>query len=79
VLYTRLKDYFIKNNLLSQQKYGFCNNYITSLAITDLYENFQNLNKNISFAVFLYQWWGNVCTTTERMNCALTLASHKTN
>jgi len=58
VLYTRLKVYFIKNNLLSQQQYGFCNNQSTYLAITDLYENFQNLNKNMSFAVFLCQGCG---------------------
>jgi len=30
VLYTRLNDYFIKNNLLSQQQYGFHNNHSTS-------------------------------------------------
>jgi len=39
VLYTRLNNYFIKNNLLSQQRNGFHNNISTSLAITDLYEN----------------------------------------
>ena len=55
VLYGRLNDYFTKNNLLSQQKYGFRNNHFTSLATTDLYENLlHNLNnKLISCAVFL--------------------------
>jgi len=55
VLYTRLNDYFIKNNLLSQQLYGFRHNHLTSLAITDLFENhLQNLDKKlISCAVFL--------------------------
>ena len=55
VLYGRLNDYFTKNNLLSQQQYGFRNNHSTSLAITDLYENLlHNLNnKLISCAVFL--------------------------
>jgi len=55
VLCGRLNDYFTKNNLLSQQQYGFCNNHSTSLAITDLYENLlQNLDKKrISCAVFL--------------------------
>ena len=53
VLYGRLNDYFTKNNLLSQQQYGFRNNYSTSLAITD--ENLlHNLNNQlISCAVFL--------------------------
>ena len=55
VLYGRINDYFTKNNLLSQQQYGFRNNHSTSLAITDLYENLlRNLdNKLISCAVFL--------------------------
>jgi len=55
VLYGRLNDYFTKNNLLSQQQYGFRNNHSTSLAITDLYENLlHNLNnKLMSCAVFL--------------------------
>jgi len=55
VLYRRLDDYFTKNNLLSQQQYGFRNNHSTSLAITDLHENLlRNLdNKLISCAVFL--------------------------
>ena len=55
VLYGRLNDYFTKNNLLSQQQYGFRNNHSTSLAITDLYESLlQNLDKKlISCAVFL--------------------------
>jgi len=70
VLYGRLNDCFVnrivadstscffcftKNNLLSQQQYGFRNNHSTSLAITDLYENLlQNLDKKfISCAVFL--------------------------
>ena len=35
VLYGKLNDYFTKNNLLSQQQYGFRNNHATSLAITD--------------------------------------------
>jgi len=49
VLYVRLNDYFTKNNLLSQQQYGFCNNHSTSLAITDLYENLlQNLDKKLT-------------------------------
>ena len=46
VLYGRLNDYFTKNNLMSQQQYGFRNNHSTSLAITDLYENLlQSLDK----------------------------------
>jgi len=51
----RINDYFTKNNLLSQQQYGFRNNHSTSLAITDLYESLlHNLsNKLISCAVFL--------------------------
>ena len=55
VLYGRLNNYFTKNNLLTQQQYGFRNNHATSLAITDLYENLlHNLdNKLISCAVFL--------------------------
>jgi len=55
LLYRRLNDYFTKNNLLSQQQYGFRNNHSTSLAITDLYKNLlQNLDKKlISCAVFL--------------------------
>ena len=55
VLYGRINGYFTKNNLLSQQQYGFRNNHSTSLAITDLYENLlRNLdNKLISCAVFL--------------------------
>jgi len=39
VLHTRLNDYFIKNNLLSQQQYGFRNSHYVSLDIADLYEN----------------------------------------
>ena len=43
VLYGRLNT---KNNLLSQQQYGFRNNHSTFLGITDLYENLlQNLDK----------------------------------
>ena len=55
ILYVRLNDYFTKNNLLSQQQYGFCNNHSTSLAITDLYENLlQNLDKKLTLcAVYL--------------------------
>ena len=55
VLYIRLKDYFTKNSLISQQQYGFRNNHSTSLAITDLYENIlQNLDKKlISCTVFV--------------------------
>jgi len=55
MLCTRLNDYFIKNNLLRQQEYGFRNNHSTSLAITDLYENLlRNLDKNLmSCAVFV--------------------------
>ena len=55
VLYGRLNDYFTKNNLLSQQQYGFRNNHSTYLAITDLYENLLHNpnNKLISCAVFL--------------------------
>ena len=54
-VYGRLNDYFAKNNLLSQQQYGFRNNHSTSLAITNLYENLlQNLDKKlISCVVFL--------------------------
>ena len=54
-LHVRLNDYFTKNNLLSQQQYGFCNNHSTSLPITDLYENLlYHLDKKlISCAVFL--------------------------
>jgi len=48
-------NYFIKNNLLSQQEYGFRSNNSTSLAVADLYENLlQSLDKNLlSCAVFI--------------------------
>ena len=47
VLYTRLNDYFIENNLLSQQQwFSHWPNHSTSLAIADSYENLcQNLDK----------------------------------
>jgi len=48
ILYVRLHDYFTKNNLLSQQQYGFRNYHSTSLAITDLYENLL-LNTDIGY------------------------------
>jgi len=55
MLYTRLDDYFIKNNLLGQQQYGFPNNHSTYLGIADLYKNLlQSLDKKrISSGVFL--------------------------
>jgi len=57
VLYVRLNDYFTKNNLLSQQQYGFRNNHSTSMAITGLYEILlQNLDDSLlSCAVYLDQ------------------------
>jgi len=51
VLYGRLNDYFTKNNLMSQQQHGFRNNHSTSMVITDLYENLQNLDKKILYHV----------------------------
>ena len=55
IIYSRLNSFFIRNNIICEEQFGFRRGHSTSLAIADIYSNIlDNLDrKNCTCAVFL--------------------------
>jgi len=55
IVYSRLNSFFIRNNIICEEQFGFRRGHSTSLAIVDIYSNIlDNLDrKNYTCAVFL--------------------------